>query len=214
MTQKLSPIKALIYTCEQILSHFSYFFKLELKWLCLLIIPPMLLITNFLSIQKFPLLFLLSLLASLASILIGLFLYIPFLIFLSAKIILNYYDHGVRDKPISDAFNQFKIKKILKLCALLFFMNILISIAFILIIPGIYLATRWQFASLYLIEHDCGIIEALEKSYNLTNNNFFRCFIFLCLSSVLFIFKIVFFPFPFLLEVYAYRTLQKIQSAS
>lgn len=41
----------------------------------------------------------------------------------------------------------------------------------LLIIPGIYLAIRLQFAILYIVEEDAGIIESLQKSWALTNGN-------------------------------------------
>ena len=48
-------------------------------------------------------------------------------------------------------------------------MGIAVAIGiFLLIVPGIYLAIRLQFYSAYIVEEDCGIIESLQKSWDLT----------------------------------------------
>lgn len=76
-------------------------------------------------------------------------------------------------EPLFSAFSEtFRI--ILPFIALYFlFSLIVLSGVILLIIPGIYLGIRLQFASLYMIE-GAGIMEALKKSWKLTKGNMLK----------------------------------------
>lgn len=72
------------------------------------------------------------------------------------------------EEPQFSAYGQQSRKIITYLIA-----NILFSIAVcigtvLLIIPGIYLYLRLQFFTAFIVEENCGIIESLQKSWNMT----------------------------------------------
>lgn len=59
--------------------------------------------------------------------------------------------------------------KTLKFMAASFLYGAMVFLGFILlIVPGIIVAVRFQFLSYYIVDQDCGPIEALKKSFELT----------------------------------------------
>ena len=72
------------------------------------------------------------------------------------------------EEPQFSAYGQQSRKIVTYLIADLLF-GITVGIGTILlIIPGIYLYQRLQFFSMFIVEEDCGIIESLQKSWELT----------------------------------------------
>lgn len=55
----------------------------------------------------------------------------------------------------------------------------------LLIIPGIYIAVRLQFAMFYIVDKDAGIMDALKMSWNLTKTGLLNLFLFDLLLVVL-----------------------------
>ena len=83
------------------------------------------------------------------------------------------------EEPQFSAYGQQSRKIITYLIA-----NILFSIAVcigtvLLIIPGIYLYLRLQFFTAFIVEEDCGIIESLQKSWNMTQGQTLPLFLLL-----------------------------------
>lgn len=72
------------------------------------------------------------------------------------------------EEPQFSAYGQ-QSRKIITyfITCILFGIIVCIGLAF-LIIPGIYLYLRLQFFSALIVEEDCGIIESLQKSWELT----------------------------------------------
>lgn len=72
------------------------------------------------------------------------------------------------EEPQFSAYGQ-QSRKIFTYLIASIIMGIAVAIGiFLLIVPGIYLAIRLQFYSAYIVEEDCGIIESLQKSWDLT----------------------------------------------
>ncbi len=93
----------------------------------------------------------------------------------------------------------------LLLAAALF--NLLVAAGTILlIIPGIYLAVKFIFVFLNIIDIDCGVIEAFRKSYNATKDNFWRLLALLIIAGLL-LNLIITIPVSVLMMVHAYRQL-------
>lgn len=83
------------------------------------------------------------------------------------------------EEPQFSAYGQQSRKIITYLIA-----NILFSIAVcigtvLLIIPGIYLYLRLQFFTAFIVEENCGIIESLQKSWNMTQGQTLPLFLLL-----------------------------------
>jgi uncharacterized membrane protein len=93
---------------------------------------------------------------------------------------------------------------------------ILVTIGMLLlIIPGIYIALRLQFFIQLIVEEDTGIIDSLQKSWNITKNQEFSLFllalVMLGISIVGFILLgvgiFIAFPLIELMKCYVYRKL-------
>ncbi|MDD3061464.1 MAG: DUF975 family protein [Massilibacteroides sp.] len=72
------------------------------------------------------------------------------------------------EEPQFSAYGQ-ESRKVLKFFAayVLFLLIVSIGIVFLLI-PGIYLAIRLQFYATFIIDEDCGAIESLKRSWEIT----------------------------------------------
>lgn len=100
-------------------------------------------------------------------------------------------------------------------------MGLLVGIGIILlIIPGIYIAMRLQFAMAYIIEEDADAIDALTRSWNLTKGhclNLFLLFLIMIGLSILgmlllFVGFFVTVPLIYMMYCYAFRKLVEIQN--
>ncbi len=79
------------------------------------------------------------------------------------------------EEPQFSAYGQ-QSRKIFTYLIASIIMGIAVAIGiFLLIVPGIYLAIRLQFYSAYIVEEDCGIIESLQKSWDLTKGHRTLC---------------------------------------
>ena len=90
----------------------------------------------------------------------------------------------------------------------------------LLIVPGIYLAIRLQFYSAYIVEEDCGIIESLQKSWDLTKGQGMPLFLLLlamigtaivgCILFFVGLFVAV--PLIYMMQCYTFRELNTIST--
>ena len=103
--------------------------------------------------------------------------------------------------------------------------NILFSIAVcigmvLLIIPGIYLYLRLQFFTAFIVEEDCGIIESLQKSWNMTQGQTLPLFLLLLtMIGTAIVGCILFFvgffvavPLIYMMQCYTFRKLNTIST--
>ena len=124
------------------------------------------------------------------------------------------------EEPQFSAYGQQSRKIITYLIA-----NILFSIAVcigmvLLIIPGIYLYLRLQFFTAFIVEEDCGIIESLQKSWNMTQGQTLPLFL-LLLTMIgtaivgFILFFVGFFvavPLIYMMQCYTFRKLNTIST--
>ena len=124
------------------------------------------------------------------------------------------------EEPQFSAYGQQSRKIITYLIA-----NILFSIAVcigtvLLIIPGIYLYLRLQFFTAFIVEEDCGIIESLQKSWNMTQGQTLPLFLLLLTmigSAIVgcILFFVGFFvaiPLIYMMQCYTFRKLNTIST--
>ena len=124
------------------------------------------------------------------------------------------------EEPQFSAYGQQSRKIITYLIA-----NILFSIAVcigmvLLIIPGIYLYLRLQFFTAFIVEEDCGIIESLQKSWNMTQGQTLPLFLLLLtMIGTAIVGCILFFvgffvavPLIYMLQCYTFRKLNTIST--
>ncbi|EKN13555.1 hypothetical protein [Parabacteroides johnsonii] len=124
------------------------------------------------------------------------------------------------EEPQFSAYGQQSRKIITYLIA-----NILFSIAVcigmvLLIIPGIYLYLRLQFFTAFIVEEDCGIIESLQKSWNMTQEQTLPLFLLLLtMIGTAIVGCILFFvgffvavPLIYMMQCYTFRKLNTIST--
>lgn len=124
------------------------------------------------------------------------------------------------EEPQFSAYGQQSRKIITCLIA-----NILFSIAVcigmvLLIIPGIYLYLRLQFFTAFIVEEDCGIIESLQKSWNMTQGQTLPLFLLLLtMIGTAIVGCILFFvgffvavPLIYMMQCYTFRKLNTIST--
>ena len=124
------------------------------------------------------------------------------------------------EEPQFSAYGQQSRKIITYLIA-----NILFSIAVcigmvLLIIPGIYLYLRLQFFTAFIVEEDCGIIESLQKSWNMTQGQTLPLFLLLLtIIGTAIVGCILFFvgffvavPLIYMMQCYTFRKLNTIST--
>ena len=124
------------------------------------------------------------------------------------------------EEPQFSAYGQQSRKIITYLIA-----NILFSIAVcigmvLLIIPGIYLYLRLQFFTAFIVEEDCGIIESLKKSWNMTQGQTLPLFLLLLtMIGTAIVGCILFFvgffvavPLIYMMQCYTFRKLNTIST--
>lgn len=106
-----------------------------------------------------------------------------------------------------------------------FVANLIYAIAvvigiFLLIVPGIYLAIRLQFFTQLIVEEDCGIVESLRKSWQLTQDQVLPLFLLLLVMIgitvvgciLLFVGFFVAIPLISMMQCYAFRKLNTIST--
>lgn len=142
---------------------------------------------------------------------------IPFLYMLFCGVLLQYmplklalriYDNGIYGVSLKEVWHTITLKKIVRLiaCSLLL-MIIFIGGLLLFIIPAFYVITKLQFALMCIVDTDCGVIEAIKKSYHLTTGNF-APLLGLTLLNAFFVATTILMPIAFLMQAYAYRWLQ------
>ena len=102
-----------------------------------------------------------------------------------------------------------------------FIANLLFGIAvgigtILLVIPGIYLYLRLQFFSMFIVEEDCGIIESLQKSWEITQGQIMPLLLlWLVMIGLIILGCILFFiglfitiPLIYMMQCYAFRKLK------
>ena len=124
------------------------------------------------------------------------------------------------EEPQFSAYGQ-QSRKIVTYFIASVIMGIVVTIGiFLLIVPGIYLAIRLQFYSAYIVEEDCGIIESLQKSWDLTKGQAMPLFLLaLAMIGIAIVGCILFFvglfvaiPLIYMMQCYAFRKLKTISS--
>jgi hypothetical protein len=91
------------------------------------------------------------------------------------------------DEPQFSAYGQ-QAGKLVTYIASSIIYGIVVTIGLcLLIIPGIYIALRLQFYTAYIVEEDAGILDSLQRSWELTQNHVLSLFL-LALIMMLFIF--------------------------
>lgn len=120
------------------------------------------------------------------------------------------------EEPQFSAYGQQSRKIVTYLIADLLF-GITVGIGTILlIIPGIYLYLRLQFFSMFIVEEDCGIIESLQKSWELTQGQIAPLLLLgLTMIGLILLGCILFFiglfitiPLIYMMQCYAFRKLK------
>ena len=124
------------------------------------------------------------------------------------------------EEPQFSAYGQQSRKIITYLIA-----NILFSIAVcigtvLLIIPGIYLYLRLQFFTAFIVEENCGIIESLQKSWNMPQGQTLPLFLLLLtMIGTAIVGCILFFvgffvavPLIYMMQCYTFRKLNTIST--
>lgn len=101
-----------------------------------------------------------SIITSILSLIIGGLFYLGYL--------RNIFQALDGEEPQFSAYGQ-ESRKLLKYIASSILFSIMVFIgAIFLIIPGIYLAIRFQFFAAFIVDEDCGIIESLRRSWEMT----------------------------------------------
>ncbi|MBC5631994.1 hypothetical protein [Parabacteroides hominis] len=124
------------------------------------------------------------------------------------------------EEPQFSAYGQ-QSRKIVTYFIASLIMGIVVTIGtFLLIVPGIYLGIRLQFYAAYIVEEDCGIIESLQKSWNLTQGQVMPLFLLiLAMIGIAIIGCILFFvglfvaaPLIYMMQCYTFRKLNTIST--
>lgn len=126
------------------------------------------------------------------------------------------------EEPQFSAYGQQSRKIFTYLIASIIYGIAVIIGTVLLIIPGIYLAIRLQFYSAFIVEEDCGIMESLQKSWNLTNGQIMPLFLlFLAMIGIAIVGCILFFvgifiaaPLIYMMQCYAFRKLNAISTVA
>lgn len=135
-----------------------------------------------------------------------------FLLYVPIKVALAVRNEGVYKINFTHIWRSMKVKILIKLltCQLLFMA--MVSAGFcLLIVPGLYLLTKLQFAPFYIVDEKCGIIEAFKKSYQLTTGNF-APLLGIVLIAYIFIGIRILWLVGFLMGAYSYHWLQTSHS--
>lgn len=126
------------------------------------------------------------------------------------------------EEPQFSAYGQQARKLITAILASLLYSVAMVVGLIFLIIPGLYLAIRLQFYLILIVEEDCGIIESLQKSWELTRGQamplFALFFAAICIEIIgfilLFIGIFVATPLVLMMQCYAFRKLNTISKTT
>ena len=192
---QLSIKEAVIYAFNSVFSQLWFFIKFVLFILAIGIamgaLPLLALIILFALLQKAPVVLIYPLIAMCG---IGLLLIIEGIWYGSVKLLLDYYDNGSQPVPMKRFFSIFKLKTLINLLGYGFIIfpfalglssvtGILaksfmgqfgfISLIYgILLIPATYMIIRLGFGSLYIIDKNISLVDALRRSWDITRNHF------------------------------------------
>lgn len=212
MNTRLSIKDAILYAVNAVVSNPWYFVKLMLAWLGF----------SFVVVLALYLLFSLFFVISLASspVLWGIgsisfpllyWLLALFIWFLPAQLLLRFYDKGPEPLTLRLFLDQLDIAVLLKLLGACIAFYLMVGIGFLfLIVPGFYLAVKFIFTFLTLIDTHCSIREAFKKSYQMTSGNFLPVLGLMILATFLFNLMITM-PIALLMIIHAYRQLNPAQ---
>lgn len=122
--------------------------------------------------------------------------------------------HDDRSVSLKDLFMHYK-KLPDFLIGFLFYLAVVAVGAFLLVIPGIYLAVRFSFVLFFVLQGDGPALESLKKSWNLTKEKFFPLLLFYLFliainalgALVLFVGLAFTLPVTVIAIVYSYRKL-------
>lgn len=122
--------------------------------------------------------------------------------------------HDDRSVSLKDLFMHYK-KLPDFLIGFLFYLAVVAVGAFLLVIPGIYLAVRFSFVLFFVLQGDGPALESLKKSWNLTKGKFFPLLLFYLFliainalgALVLFVGLAFTLPVTVIAIVYSYRKL-------
>ena len=124
------------------------------------------------------------------------------------------------EEPQFSAYGQQSRKIITYLIANILFSIAVCIVMVLLIIPGIYLYLRLQFFTAFIVEEDCGIIESLQKSWNMTQGQTLPLFLLLLtMIGTAIVGCILFFvgffvavPLIYMMQCYTFRKLNTIST--
>ena len=91
------------------------------------------------------------------------------------KIPLNFCDN-VKSR-LSDLFSQYKLFWRYLFASILYVLVILGGLI-LLVLPGLYLAIRFQFYGYFIVDRDSHIVESLKRSWDITRGNAWNLFLF------------------------------------
>lgn len=115
-------------------------------------------------------------------------------------------------RPLRKLRNRVQVRSLLFVG---FFQAMIVGVGVLMfIIPGIYFAVRFSLARLVILDEQRGSIDAMKKSWELTENNFYNVFPVCAVAFLLFIFPItrlvnILFPFIDLMMANAYVWLKQ-----
>lgn len=114
------------------------------------------------------------------------------------------------EEPQFSAYGQ-QARKIITYLIALILMGIIVVLGICLfIIPGIYLALRLQFYAAFIVEEDAGIIESLQRSWDITRGQGMSLFMLmlamvgLCILGVILLGIGIFVAMPLIYMMYGY----------
>lgn len=210
MNKTFSVKETILYSVRALIEHPWYFVKLFLKWgaFSAVIFLPLYILMGLSSLFG-------TMMPATAGIIAFIILGTPFLLaYLLAlvyiccaptKILLHFYDSNSTKLLFGDFFRLFSISKLFRLLGVFILYTIIVAFGMVLfIIPGIYLAVKFQFAVFYMIDKDISVREAFKRSYAATTGNFWRILAVDVIAAVL-IQLIITIPISYLMGMYMYR---------
>jgi len=201
MAHQLSIKKAILYAINTIVSDPWYFVKVWLVWMAISLGFVFLgLLLSTLAVILFPpLLVTMFFISCFAD---------AFIWYFPTKLLLDYHDKGTKTLKLSHVLGLFSIGLLFKLLvASLLYAVLLTAGLILLIIPGIYVAIKFCFRFLRLIDVNCSVLEAFRNSYAITTGNFWRlCGLVILVKCLMYL--IITLPVALLILIHAYRQLQ------
>lgn len=218
MNKSLSVKETILYAVNALVNHPWYFIKLFIFALlfAILIFFATTFLPGIIFLSVIPLTELFSRGFIFVNLLVGLFFLLAFILyivglvyswFVIPKMLLKFYDTQSTQVNFGQIFGLLGFRQLLRLLAVSILYFLAVTAGFIvLIIPGIYLAVKLQFAWYYVLDKNIGVIEAFKRSYAATTGNFWSLF-FIDIIAAFLMNLIIAIPIAFLMFVYAYRHL-------